>query len=379
VHTRREWKLSVSIWDAIIRLVDSPPGDRVPLLPGLEDGITLGALVDRLRADAENAAAWPIAKLLDRLLEFEKAGLITIEETKERGPVLELLVHLEAVDRLVGQYPGLNNVVSDHFGWTQDAPFYDYLHTGSELDLLKRFEANLYLQHLETYLQTLPEQAAILDAGCGIGRFAEPLAQRGFCLTLVDVSRDALMRALRNLAEAGYGEDKLNAHVADFAALSFAEDDAFDATIAMEAICYHSDPGAVLREMKRVTRPDGLIFLSVEGRYGSMLSDHKMRLGDVTNLSHTETTLCRDKDVHVTYYTEASLRSLLESEGLRCLELIGSHYVTEGPFDHLVEWTALEKPEVQKRVLELEHLCAQDPVFRPLARAWIAICQAETS
>ena len=118
--------------------------------------------------------------------------------------------------------------------------------------------------HLDRYLPAWRD-AAILDAGCGTGGNLAHLPGAGRRVGL-DVSTDALACARkRNLAQLVRGT---------VASLPFAAD-SFDAAISTSVI-YHQwvlDPAGALREIHRVLRPGGLLFLDVPA-YASLTSSH---------------------------------------------------------------------------------------------------------
>ena len=106
---------------------------------------------------------------------------------------------------------------------------------------------------------------AILDAGCGTGGNLAHLPGAGRRVGL-DVSTDALACARkRNLTQLVRGT---------VASLPFAAA-SFDAAISTSVI-YHQwvrDPAVALRELHRVLRPGGLLFLDVPA-YASLASSH---------------------------------------------------------------------------------------------------------
>ncbi len=114
------------------------------------------------------------------------------------------------------------------------------------------------------------------------------------------------------------------------------------------------------------------MILSVEGLYGALLAANTATPGRV----HEALTTGRfvvPRDVHVTYYTAESLHELLAEAGLEPALVTGCHYVPEGPLDAVVDVTRLDDEAHRLEILALESACADDPVLRPLARAWLAV------
>ena len=110
---------------------------------------------------------------------------------------------------------------------------------------------------LEEALVHLPRTGALLEVGCGAGRFlrALQLSRPQLVLTGVDVSRAALQR-LAQLAP------DLSTRVVEGAALP-ATDGEFDAVLALDVLEHVSDPDAMLAEIWRVLAPGGVVHLHV--------------------------------------------------------------------------------------------------------------------
>lgn len=105
---------------------------------------------------------------------------------------------------------------------------------------------------------------AVLDAGCGPGRFLLHLRRAGHEGRLVgfDLS-PAMIDELR--AEAEGAGVQAEGMVGDIQALPF-EDGAFDRVVARHMLYHVPDVVAALRETRRVCRPGGLLLLSTNAR-----------------------------------------------------------------------------------------------------------------
>jgi len=102
---------------------------------------------------------------------------------------------------------------------------------------------------------------SVLDLGCGLGRHALLFAECGFKTTAVDISPEAIDSVKKSCRENGLD---LLAKVADMTSLPFA-DDAFDCIFAMHSAGHCDTPGmaAVMKEIRRVLKPGGAIYLSL--------------------------------------------------------------------------------------------------------------------
>ena len=107
----------------------------------------------------------------------------------------------------------------------------------------------------------------LLDVGCGPGTIATGLAERvapGDVIA-IDIVPDVLEQARQHAAERG---TRVSFEAGDVYSLRF-DDDAFDVVHAHQVLQHLTDPVAALREMRRVTRPGGLVAVR-DGDYGAM-------------------------------------------------------------------------------------------------------------
>lgn len=102
---------------------------------------------------------------------------------------------------------------------------------------------------------------SILDLGCGLGRHALYFTQKGFKVTAVDLSADAI--EFNKKLQREQGVDYLCKH-ADMMELPFAND-AFDRVFSYHVISHQDTTGVqhVLEEIARVLKPGGKVFLTL--------------------------------------------------------------------------------------------------------------------
>jgi ubiquinone/menaquinone biosynthesis C-methylase UbiE len=95
----------------------------------------------------------------------------------------------------------------------------------------------------------------VLDVACGTGNLALPAARLGTNVTGVDIAPNLVEQARANAAREG-----LNAQFdeGDAEALPY-EDASFDAVVTMYGAMFAPRPELVAAELKRVTRPGGMI------------------------------------------------------------------------------------------------------------------------
>jgi SAM-dependent methyltransferase len=109
----------------------------------------------------------------------------------------------------------------------------------------------------------LPEPARLLDAGCGSGRTLDELARYGR-VSGIDLSPEAVAAARRR------GHDDV--HVSAVEHLPF-PDATFDVVTCLDVIEHTPDDRATLAELLRVTRPGGLLLVTVPA-YQALWSWH---------------------------------------------------------------------------------------------------------
>jgi len=101
-------------------------------------------------------------------------------------------------------------------------------------------------------------RAHILDAGCGVGGTSIALHKRGAVVTAVD-RRSERLDVLRAM------QADIDVQAGDLSALPF-ERASFDAVILQDVLEHVADPAAVLAELSRVLRSDGILYLSTPNR-----------------------------------------------------------------------------------------------------------------
>lgn len=115
-----------------------------------------------------------------------------------------------------------------------------------------------------------PPPQHVLDAGCGSGRYARWLTERGYQVTAMDQAPRMVA-----LAQAKIGALSGICHVGDLSALAYPTS-YFDAVMALTVIEWVADPVTSVQELARVTRPGGRISLGVLGA-GSQVRDRAYR------------------------------------------------------------------------------------------------------
>ena len=109
----------------------------------------------------------------------------------------------------------------------------------------------------------------ILDMGGGNGRFAQPLADRGHDLTIVDKSKLALenFKAQKNNRIKYICDDFMKCAV---------EDSSFDLVIAIESVCYFDEMEELFKKINQALVPGGLLIFTELNKNSWRYLFHKM-------------------------------------------------------------------------------------------------------
>jgi len=122
---------------------------------------------------------------------------------------------------------------------------------------------NIELEHMHRYLLAteIVTGKAVLDIACGEGYGSSLLATKAGSVTGVDISDDLIEHA-----RATYRRDNLAFLVGTCADIPL-PDGSIDVVVSFETIEHHDEHEAMLREIRRVLRPDGCLLMSTPDRF----------------------------------------------------------------------------------------------------------------
>jgi ubiquinone/menaquinone biosynthesis C-methylase UbiE len=108
---------------------------------------------------------------------------------------------------------------------------------------------------------SMPDDSRILDIGTGTALIPIEIAQRmpGVHITAIDLAEEMLILARRNVERAGLAH-RIRLQQIDAKDLA-ASDRAFDAVVSNSIIHHIPEPLLVFREIRRVVRPGGVMFV----------------------------------------------------------------------------------------------------------------------
>jgi SAM-dependent methyltransferase len=141
-----------------------------------------------------------------------------------------------------------------------DNPVEDFAWTGERY--IPFVKGDIELEHLHRYAfaRDLAPQKDILDIACGEGYGSYLLAAHARSVIGVDLSGDVIAHAQRKYAAPG-----LEFRQGDCTRIPL-EDSSVDMVVSFETIEHHDQHEAMLSEIKRVLRPNGLLVISTPQR-----------------------------------------------------------------------------------------------------------------
>lgn len=233
-------------------------------------------------------------------------------------------------------------------------------------DFYHRLEFEGTAEYLDRHL---PGSGRVLDVGGGAGRYAVWLAERGYDVTMVDLSGRQVEIAREKVAEHGVA-DRVAVQQGDVRDLPF-DAETFDATCCLGGPLSHvtdaDERATAAAELHRVTRPDSPVFVSVMGRL-NVLQILLHHAGEVPeHLDETE--LLPDLAAHGTYDRElldahdreptafalhlfrvAELESLLEGAGFEVETVAGLENVASVRRGELADLSEARREAVRETV-----------------------------
>lgn len=275
----------------------------------------------------------------------------------------------EDAEALCRERPHMWNILCYEKEWETYPEYNDFLEPSSPVFHKKLFQWKVYESLIKSAFPSLAAgDLKVLDVGGGVGRAALPLSGMGNSVTITDASPLALKTAWKHLSAVNAkGYDLAWTDAAD---LSMFEENSFDAGIALEVFCYHSEPEKCLKELAKKVKPGGPIFFSVENLAGAMLADRSLNATNILAVIASRQ-LEVENEIFVKYLSRDELRRAAESAGIKNIEIVGAQYVADGPAGLFVPNSYYGKSKKAARLRLLEDALRElnSPAFPP--RAWL--------
>ncbi|WP_252700174.1 class I SAM-dependent methyltransferase [Natronosalvus vescus] len=232
----------------------------------------------------------------------------------------------------------------------------------------------------------LPETGHVLDAGGGAGRYAVWLAERGYEVTLVDISERQCEIARAKADEHGV-DDRVTVERGDIRNLPF-RGDLFDAVCCTGGPLSHiveaADREHALSELRRVARADSPVFISVMSRLAVLQNlvrspEYIPGVDAIAADGTYDRTFAREYDLESPEFTgchffrAAELEAALETAGFDVQALVG----LEGIATNVGERQPLEELEDDhvEAVTETVRALRTDPAVVDWANHILAVAR----
>lgn len=202
-------------------------------------------------------------------------------------------VNPQPTDREINRMYNEDYFVSDKRRTTSSVGYYDYM---TEKPLLLA-----YFRRKIAFLKTILPGKKVLEIGSSYGFFLEEAKHAHLDIQGIDISRAAVAYA------ASHG---LPALAVDLFQAGFPSN-SFDGVVAFHLIEHVSDPLAFMREVRRITKPGGILLLSTprEGGYLQRLMGRHW-----LNYRHQE---------HLYFFSRETMTLLLKKAGFHHIRSVG--------------------------------------------------------
>ena len=219
----------------------------------------------------------------------------------------------------------------------------------------------------------MPENGYILDNGAGPGKYSMELAKNGYKVTLTDLTPRLVEVAKFKAKELDLEGQFEGFYTADARELNMIKDEQFDSSLMLGPM-YHlqkeDDRIRAVKELKRVTRNGGLVFVAFMPRVRhiltSLLFPENWRPNDnldtITQFSKIGCFNHADEGrfTGAYYFNIEDINPFMESQGFETLDLIGSNAGAILNNDSWNYWRGKGEEEVTK-IINLIKEKATDP------------------
>jgi SAM-dependent methyltransferase len=231
---------------------------------------------------------------------------------------------------------------------------------------LDHVNLHIHTHYLNKYIRTGDH---VLDAGAGPGRFTIRLAEIGASVIVGDISPEQLNLNERFVAEAGWADAVIERRRLDIVSMPELPSDQFDAVVCFGGpVSYAIDRAdEAIEELLRVTKPGGMVLLSVMSLFGAthQFLPAILDIGRIEGLESVEQVTSTGDLIgsysnghHCHMYTWGELEGLLLRHPCTIVDSSAANFLTTGHGEELA--SAMVDQELWAMVLDWElRACCQ--------------------
>lgn len=167
----------------------------------------------------------------------------------------------------------------------------------------------MWEKRLKTLNSFFTNKGSLLDVGCAEGLFLELARTDGWGVTGTEISQFAVR----------YGKEKLGLDIrqGELNSIGF-PGKSFDAITMWHVLEHTTNPIAVLKEIRRILKDDGVFILAVPNlnnilsqKVYKLVKGKKMHLFDI-----------KDRELHLYHFTLETIKMILEKTGFKVIKIV---------------------------------------------------------
>jgi SAM-dependent methyltransferase len=197
--------------------------------------------------------------------------------------------------------------------------------------------------------------------GGGTGLWSIRLAQQGYSTILTDISRGVLDRAKENIKKKGLSA-RITVEQADICDLKKYKAHSFPVILALgDPLSYCGNAKKALNEIKRISKPGGILIGDVENRYKIFDGRRASSWKDAKRILEKGTAFWPDSKspAPIHQFTPSELKSLLAGTGWKTIDMYPSNLVWSLISSELIQHEIRSK-KVVKEMIGLEEKLRED-------------------
>lgn len=174
----------------------------------------------------------------------------------------------------------------------------------------------------------------------------------------IDISKKAIKKASKHISE-NQKHSKITFINADIESLPF-KNKSFDLLISVESLPYTKNQQKALKEMKRVLTEKGILFISIENKYGGLLSDQYLSKNEIIKA------IKKGRTNKTKYFTDNEFSRIIKKMGFSIIFKDKIGFTKSGIFQRF------DFDQRQRKYIE--EICKKDKILSNLSRGICFIC-----